>query len=247
MSRIWRRLAALSACAALLLSGCVSVNYQVGREYVQGRGDMENLEYDVAQFDRINIAGDFVATYTEGDTCKVEAEAPQDYLPHILVSVQNGQLLVDCDMAIAITNNKAPRIHITAPTLTEIVVSGAAAVDEADTLKGESLSIKVSGASALELPVEVTNLRISNSGTAMIELSGSADSAEFQLSGTGAIEADKLQTKTARVDIHGMGLCTIRCSEELEVNISGMGSLEYYGTPSVRQSISGMGTVERLG
>jgi hypothetical protein len=47
------------------------------------------------------------------------------------------------------------------------------------------------------------------------------------------------------VDIDGVGDCTFKCTDTLNVQIDGIGNVRYYGNPVVSSDIDGLGNVQR--
>ncbi len=67
------------------------------------------------------------------------------------------------------------------------------------------------------------------------------------ISGSGNIEAESIETDRLEIKISGSGDATVWTTESLDVDISGSGSVNYYGQPSVNSSTSGSGQIRSRG
>ena len=74
-----------------------------------------------------------------------------------------------------------------------------------------------------------------------MELSGSTDKQDIQVSGSGRYEAAGLRSEKVNAEISGSGEVVVTVSGELIVDISGSGTVTYSGDPAVDESISGSG------
>ena len=84
------------------------------------------------------------------------------------------------------------------------------------------------------------------SGASETSLTGSAEVFKIELSGAGELQAKKLKTNHASIDISGAGSAEIHAKKTLELEVSGAGSVKYKGSPKVKKSVSGAGSVEKI-
>lgn len=248
MKQAFLKITAAALLAAVTLTGCVGVNFDsYNRGAVTGTGEMVTREYDAPGYTGVRIEGNFVVEYSNAPSDKVSIKIQEDLIPYVIVKMEGDLLVVESEKNFNINqNNKAPVLYLSTATLELLDVRGAIAMDVADTIKAKSFRLDVSGACAVELPLEVEKLDVNIAGASSMELSGTADDANFTIAGASSFEALALQTKNTTVTIAGMGSGSISCSDNLTVQISGMGSLEYRGDPRLNQINSGMGVIERV-
>ena len=143
-------------------------------------------------------------------------------------------------------NNISVKIELTYKQLEAIDLSGAGSLKAESTVKAETLSIDLSGAGNMTLPVEARKLKADISGAGNINIKGKADSQEIGVSGAGNYKAYDLTTLNTKVDISGAGNAHVQVSGELTGDISGAGSLRYKGTPKKDIHTSGVGSAKHV-
>ena len=215
----------LAALPALLV---VNLACAVGcAERVTGSGVIKSEQRQVAGFNEVKLRGSGELTITvdpDGPESLV-VEADDNLLPLLTSEVRGDELVL------GIRNNT--NIHATRPIRYRVTAKELNAIGSAG-----SGSIRASGIAAKRFHADI-------SGSGGMDLSGSADEAEFTISGSGSYDAAHLRTRAARVRISGSGDATVNASEQLEANIAGSGSVRYAGNPKVEQHIAGSGSVAR--
>jgi len=242
------KLTALAAAIALSMTGCVSINnssFYGGS--VLGKGPLVEQTYPVTGYDAVEITGGFVVVYSNAPSDVVRIDIQENLLKYLNVSVEGEKLIIESSRSFSTKQNHSPTIYLSTPHLKKLDVAGAIDLEQADTIQGDSFTLDVSGACSVKLDLEVQRLETITSGASALELSGTATDASFDIAGVGTFEAFGLQTKTAVVEIGGVGSGTISCSDELTVDIGGMGALEYKGNPRVVQHGTMMGAVTKVG
>jgi len=171
---------------------------------------------------RCNLPCDI--NYTPGD-CSLTISGPENILEHILVSVDNGELIVKSDGS-RFRNVKDLRIRLNCPELRAAVLNGAAnfrapegitapdfhaTVNGAgdiviDGLKAEEAGITVNGAGdATVSGIACSSITVSINGAGDATVSGQADAADLSVSGAGDIHAEGLEARQFNSKILGAG------------------------------------------
>jgi hypothetical protein len=88
---------------------------------------------------------------------------------------------------------------------------------------------------------------VSLSGVTTVKVAGKTDDQVITISGTSIYKARRLKSKTAVVDISGLGQAVIKVSEQLSGSVSDFGILEYLGDPAVDVEVSGFGELKGFG
>ena len=86
-------------------------------------------------------------------------------------------------------------------------------------------------------------LRTDISGSGRVNIGGSADQQDIEVSGSGEYDAAGLPSQTVSAEVSGSGDVVVTVSGLLKVDISGSGSVTYSGDPKVESSVSGSGKV----
>ena len=246
-----KRILPLALCAALLtlcLSGCVVID--VGSLYegtgVTGKGNLERYDIAVDEFSAIKVRGYCDIRYYAGSSDAVTLEIQSNLREHYVVEVVAGELIIRTTSRINYNTGKTPILTVSAPTLTRLALEGAGAFTAYDPIVADSFALDISGAGTGKAELEVGRVTVDMSGAGSFTLSGTADAADFSMSGVGELDAMPLQTREAKVSLAGMGSVKLSCSESLRINADGMGSIQYKGSPSVDIHRSGMVGITRV-
>lgn len=236
-------------CILLLLfiglSGCYTVSPGISINAVQGSGDMVSRDFDIAEFNVLNVLGGYVVIYRQSQTPAVTIQMQENLFDYINVASEDGILRISSDRTFRTDRGYTPRIYVYAPYLSNVIISGSALLEDWETIYTDSLSIHVSGAASGSVYMEVEELRIDMFGSANFDLVGTADTARINVSGTGDVDASELQTRSAHVNVAGVGNVEIAVSDTLDATISGVGNVWYIGSPQVNRTITGLGRVQR--
>jgi len=113
---------------------------------------------------------------------------------------------------------------------------------------GEELEIKISGPGSFNADsLYINSLTVHSEGVASVKLSGKANIANLNLSGTGKIDAVELFSDTVYAQVNGVG--TIKCNpiEYLEGNLKGIGTITYKEEPRNKNvNSAGIGRIKKL-
>jgi len=205
---------------------------------------------NVSGFNAINFSALGKINLMQGDKESLNISGPDNLVPEISTTVNNGTLVIKTKENINIKpiGNDNPLIFtIVVKDLTAFTVSGAGDV-QMEALTPPELVIKMSGAGkVVQNQVSTENLNINLSGVGGIDVSGQATQATIDISGAGSVNAPDLKTQTANVTISGIGGATLWVTDQLTGAISGAGSVSYYGDPQTETSSTGAGSFKSLG
>jgi hypothetical protein len=188
-----------------------------------GSGNVTSESRDVSGFDEVELrgVGNLSIRQTGSESLSVEAE--EDVLPKIRTEVVNNRLIIGPEPNTSIQTTEPINYVLTVKDLHALEASGSGDIDAED-IDTDKLSTTISGSGA-------------------VEISGSADSQETDISASGEYRAEDLQSKEAKIDVEGSGSAVVNVSEALDAKVSGAGSVEYIGNPTVEKDVSGAGNV----
>lgn len=187
------------------------------------RGADETRTIEVADFDRIDIAGVVELDATVGGDYSLTLSGRADDLDRARVEVVDGELILDTAHNEGRVGRKIVRHGVTA-TVTMPVLTG---VDAAGVVDGE-----VRGVAGGPFDVEI-------SGVGDLTLSGTCDALKAEVSGVGDLKAKTLECRAVDVEVSGVGGASVYASESADADIAGIGKIEIYGSPrSVSKSNS---------
>ena len=232
--------------STVFLTGCVMINFSPGSYgVVQGKGVPETYTYYVGDFTEIRVELLCDIEYYSAPSDAVTLEIQPNLKEYMVVEESGGVLTVRSTKNI-VWSGKAPVLTVSIPVLNKLQITGAGNFTARDTITAEKLSIRTDGAGHLYAILDVDELSIRMNGASSFELSGRADSADFDLDGAGTVDALPLQTRNATVGLSGVGTVRLSCSENLRINADGMGRVEYRGSPSVDMNTDGLISVSKV-
>jgi hypothetical protein len=106
---------------------------------------------------------------------------------------------------------------------------------------------KLLGSSDLTLSdINQSQLRLSIKGSGSATATGIANTADVDISGSGAARFKGLTTQSAQITIHGSGDAQITAQTDAEVSIYGSGNVELAGHPNLKRAeIKGSGRIQQ--
>jgi hypothetical protein len=183
-------------------------------------------------FKSIVISGNSKVYVKQDSIQHVEVET-KNKLEDVITTVNNGILRID---------GKPSTIYINTPMMNDITITGFGELKSENAFKTDQINVTLSGNGKIVLPVETSQLNADVSGFGKLKFTGSATNTKISISGNGTIDADKLITNNASVEISGLGKTRIDVRDSLHMNISGVGSVYYISEPkSITREINGIG------
>jgi hypothetical protein len=199
---------------------------------------------DVPRFHsiRLEVHGD--VTVTQGKDQLLEIQADADIISRLRTKVKNGTLIISS--VGNIRRSLLLEIDIEMEEIRGLSISGSGSIQARNSIKANTVDLKVSGSGDISLQVEAKNVSSKISGSGVIDLAGEVYNHTIDISGSGDVEAYDLITEETSVKISGSGDCMVNVDENLEVTISGSGDVQYKGSPKVNFKGSGSGTVRSV-
>ncbi len=190
--------------------------------------------------------GNLVITQNDKQNEGLIIEADEAIMPYIEAQISNKTLSLKIkNNTLYQVENKGIVYRANLKKLSHLTLSGATC-SELNSIKTDSLTIDLSGASRLSGSIDVQFLMLDASGSSKIILSGSATTQNINVSGASRFDGQDLMGKTAT--IHGSGSSTLYCnvSEKLSGKVSGSSALYYKNIPSVSVKSTGVASVQKI-
>ena len=243
-------LALCATLAAVFLTGCVTVNYTsvggVGGT-VTGSGEMETFGFSVGEITEVRVEMLCNIVYSSAPSDEITLEVQSNLHQYIVFEESGGVLRVRATRNINVTPGNTPVLSISSPSIKSISHAGAGRLTTLDTITGETFTLSITGAAEGKADIDVQSLSINLAGAGSFELSGRADTADISMAGAGRLDALELQTREASINLAGVGMVRISCSDTLRIAAGGVGTVEYRGTPAVDMTRGGLVTVRQVG
>lgn len=209
---------------------------------IEGNGKVVKEDREVSGFTSLKISSAFDVFLFQGSQEALTIEADENLIPHIKTEIKGDMLRIYTDENIR--DYKKMNIYLTFEELEMIDISGAVSISAEDLLNFDELKLEGSGASEIDLEMEVKLLKADFSGASEIDLKGSAKSATFDLSGASDIDALDFEIGDLTLDVSGASDAKVYVTGNLEVDASGASSVRYKGSPHVQSDVSGAGSVK---
>ena len=216
----------------------------------------------------LDIAGAFDITIRQGEDTGVTLSIPSHYEDNLVFENWGGTVKVGFKGRIKKhSKNEKFTAEIVCSSLEEVLLSGACKLKgtgdfTAQTVKfdlsgaatavwdGNFKVVKIgkidlSGASQLQLNVEVPEVEVEISGAAKLALTGEADSGEIELSGASKANLENFVLKNLALATSGASNASVNVTETLEVEASGAAHVSYSGNPKVTSHVSGAASLKQ--
>lgn len=199
-------------------------------------------EYKPAGFESVALDGIDEAVLHPAQSYKVVVEGKQKDLDAAKVYVDNGALKIKRNypfrFCLFCTQDKI-KLEIFAPNFTSLKASGASRISIADTLKGKSMVITLSGVSALDGQFDLNSLKAELSGASKIKFAGAVDSVDLALSGASHAETEEAVIRFAQVNLSGVSDARFGQLDKLKIQASGASTVYYQSAGSIEERYSG--------
>ncbi len=224
-----------------LLAGCGT-----DRTPVIGTGDPQTRTIPVSRLSGIQVSGPIDVEVTAGDTQHVEVTAQRELIDLVKLKVDNGLWRITTGRPFI--TDKQFTVHLTVPGLNTIIVDGSGNVTSEPVFNSGKTHLEVNGSGGIAIDTLYEKLAeawITGSGS--IRLLGECDRLDARLSGSGDLMGRELCVKEADVELSGSGTMRVDVLDTLRARISGSGDLHVRGTPFIAErDLTGSGTIEMI-
>lgn len=212
-----------------------------------GNGDVVVRELRVSGFDAVSFGGSGVLRFHRAPSHRVVVTLDSNLQESFRAERRGSTLELGFQPGTLVHRYTKLEIDVYLPELTGLALSGSAEAALLDVFRGGALRVNISGSGRLIGEVRMERIRLTLSGSGSVELGGEADRLESEISGAGVIKASRLEVRSARASLTGLGFLDVRVRDDLDISLSGAGRVRYYGDPKLKTSVTGAGTVERAG
>jgi hypothetical protein len=198
-----------------------------GSTTISGSGNVVAQEYDLTDFDAVDISHAFNADITQGETYSVIVRVDDNLVEHLEVVKQGNTLKIGFKpLQDYNVRNATMEADVTMPTLTRLEASGASDAIANGFDSTSPFQVRLSGASTAVLTGSAGDLTVDVSGSSDADLAG-------------------FPVGDARVDASGSSTVTINVNGRLDVDASGSSDVFYLGNPTLGNiDTSGASSVE---
>ena len=184
-------------------------------------------------FSKIKISGPLKVYLSQANEEAIAISASEEkYKKTIKTILKNNELHIYLEGDNKLwRNNINPKVYVSFKQLTNLEISGASSVMNVGSIKGNELSVDISGACKLAADIDVQELHFEISGASKAIISGNTNKLFLDCSGASDFSSFELQAKNAQIDVSGASDVDIKVSQSIQANASGASRLYYKGNP----------------
>jgi len=223
-------LAVVLASAALV--GCGPFSFS----QISGSGHVVTTNMAFSGFQSVEAGSAFAVHIKSGDRFSVAIKTDDNLLDTISVT-QDGSWL---RLGVKSGNNISPtslQAEIVMPKLEGLSASGAAKIDFPP-FKMDKFTAEASGASHINGTIDAKSAHVECSGASAVELLGNATDVDLSGSGASHLRCKGLTASQGTVDLSGASKAEVQATKHLDYSLSGASHLAYSGQPSIGRSES---------
>ncbi|MGN6438123.1 MAG: head GIN domain-containing protein [Agriterribacter sp.] len=231
----------LYVCIGFLFYSCID------HESVRGNGNRVSETRSVGSFDGVELRGSMNVRVKNTPDRAVEIEGEENLLPYVETFVDDGKLVIKYKDNTNIHTTEEMLVHVSAPELEEIRITGAGDVTGEGKLESnDEIKVKVTGAGNIKLELDAPSVEADVTGSGDIQLSGNTKDIKCSTTGSGNIKATELKAENAKVSTLGSGNISVFASVKIDASISGSGDISYKGGGAVSSKVHGSGSVRAV-
>ena len=220
-----------------------------GQVHAEDGGPAVSRNYQVGNFQEIEVAGPYDVTVSTGGNPGVSARGPQRMLDHTVVEVKGNKLVIRPEQQhgwfrAGWSFRGKSDFQVTVPQLTAATIAGSGDI-RVDHVRGDRFNGSVAGSGGLHLDtVEVGQLKLAIAGSGGVKAGGGkAQSAKYDIAGSGDVDAGAVAAQDVDVSIAGSGGVRAHASGNADVSIMGSGDVDVGGGAKCSVHKMGSGNV----
>lgn len=180
----------------------------------------------VSSFNKIEISGSANVLYSPADTLSLAVKAKENELDRVETRVENNTLYIHNRGKFT----QAVNVYVKHNgELNDVMASGAASFKTTGVIKSDNVFFNVSGSAAINGSVACVKLKSIQSGASMLNLAGTADQFNAELSGASSLRAYHLVSKTTDIISTGAATSRVYVTGKLTANASGASDIKVKG------------------
>ena len=221
---------------SLSITGCTAIT---------GSGDVIEIDVPVESFDRLVVSHAFEVNVTVGEVPSLTVRVDDNLENSLDLGIDGNTLRIGLEPR-TVVNNATLEADLTVVSLDSIDGSGAVEI-HLSTLSGSDFELQLSGASALDGPVDFESMTAEVSGASDVALSGRVGVLAIQASGASNLSLLELEVDDLRIDLSGASEAEITVNRSIEASLSGASALRYRGDADLNTvDMSGASTIGEI-
>lgn len=238
---------------------------------VKGNRNIVTREFQVGQFDEIELSLSATVNYTLGDHYGCVVKVDENILEYLDICTDKGDLELKKSKQHRSINLQPTKfvIEVVSPRLKSIEIAGSGDVNVLSNMVGEKMSVDIAGSGDVNFkePIEFRELEVEVAGSGDVKVAGHSEfqKVDIEIAGSGDVSLNDANVLYADVEIAGSGDVTLKgvirkakietagsgdvilgeVAERIDYSIIGSGDVFYGGTPVVKGSKAGSGSIRQ--
>lgn len=197
----------------------------------EGSGNVQKEGRNLPEFNKIQVGSAFTLYLTQGEP-SVMVETDDNLKDNIETLVDNNVLKIN---STGIKNPTSLKVHVSAPNITDISLSGASRLESIGVLEYPVLRMRASGASRANIELNTQELYTEVTGASRVTLRGSANNHISDVSGASNVNALMLKTITTTANVNGAARMSVFAKNQLTSQVRDAGSITYFDNPDIKR------------
>lgn len=193
-------------------------------------------QFDISGFTGIEARNAMKVEVNQGDDFSVNIEADTEIIEEVKVILAGDMLKAKFEtrlghIGLLFKQVAAPKLIITMPELKYLELAAGTRGKIKGFKEVECFHAVLAGASKLNGDVDCRSIKLDGGAASFFELSGHADIADIELTGTSHASLEKFTAGDTKVKLHGASSLTLEINGKLDADIAGASSLRWKGAP----------------
>ncbi len=236
----------LMILAALPLVACGAIaNGTTKGEPAQPSGTGTARSFQVAGFNKVELAGADDVDVRVGQTFSVRAEGPAEELDKLDIRRDGSTLWVGRkkQKGWTMSRGKGVKVFVTMPAIEAASLAGSGNMS-VDTARAKQFEASLAGSGDLRLGrVEAEAIDVDLAGSGNVRAAGQTGRLAVSIAGSGNVEASGLKAADAKISIAGSGNVAAEVNGSAKVSVMGSGDVTLTGGARCDSSKMGSGDI----
>ncbi|HLN52536.1 MAG TPA: DUF2807 domain-containing protein [Lentimicrobium sp.] len=198
----------------------------------EGSGNVQKETRSLPEFNRIEVGSAFTVYLTKGEP-NVTIETDDNLIKNnIETLVEDGTLIINSS---GIKNPTSLKVYVSAPDITEVVLTGAARLESRGILEYPVFTLSAQGASRANIELNTQELTTEVAGASRVTLRGNANNHISEVTGASSVNALMLKTITTTAEVKGAGRMSVFAKNQLNVDLKDAGTVSYFDNPDIKK------------
>jgi len=214
----------------------------------KGNGKITKESRAVSGYTAIASSGSWDVMVAYGESSSIQLEGDENLLQYIEITVENGTLHIKNKKNVNLRSKNKIIVYVSLTRLTGISLSGSGdIIGQGNFSNDGKTDFKVSGSGSIKLAfAKMKEVEAGISGSGDIRLSGSANTVDAHISGSGNADCSDVICDDASAHISGSGNIKLNANKSIDASISGSGNVSYKGAAGdVKKHVAGSGRLVR--